>query len=174
MKDHRKVKSLVISAFPAMGKTHVTNEINQEHNNLFRKIRKGIIDIESEPYMWANKELRIRDLSYPHNYAQYVAKAASKYPIVLVSSEENVRKSLRDQNIFYVLVYPGKELKEEYIHRLIAMNKPLDIINFYTNNWDNIIDEMALDPRPKIVIHDKDLYIKKDLIRNINDRIQRM
>ena len=52
------------------------------------------------------------------------------------------RDALVDNDIRFLLVYPGRELKEEYIERYKNMGNPPEFISLVEKNWDAWIDEL--------------------------------
>jgi hypothetical protein len=60
----------------------------------------------------------------------------------LVSSHDVVRKALKDAGLKFILVYPDKDMKEEFIRRYKERGDSENFINFIESNWVKFIDEM--------------------------------
>jgi hypothetical protein len=114
--------TLVVSAFPGCGKTH-----------LFNTSDKVILDSDSSKFDKTN---------FPQNYIQHIEYNIGKCDIILVSSHLDVRKALSESLINYTLIYPEIELKKEYIDRYIKRGSPQSFIDLLNNNWENWINEM--------------------------------
>lgn len=99
--------------------------------------------------------------------------------IILVSSHEDVRQMLRDQGIDYILAYPQRELKEEYIRRYKARGNTEGFVNMMEEKWNDFIDSCDADPTDtKIVLGEGEFlgqdYLTGDLsglagMENMND-----
>lgn len=125
--------SVVISGFPAIGKTYLFNNSNLK-----------VTDSDSSKFSWIEKGVRHPD--FPSNYIRHIKECMGVYDIVLVSSHEEVRKALQEANIDYTLVYPNIGLKNEYIQRYKDRGNPESFINLIEANWDNWIEAMEEDP----------------------------
>jgi len=106
-------KTLVISGFPGIGKSH-----------FFRKNKdKVVLDSDSSKFSWIEKGIRHPD--FPNNYIKYIKEnlayinplGVGKADIILVSSHKNVRDALVENDIPFTLVYPSRDIKEEYLQR---------------------------------------------------------
>jgi nitrous oxidase accessory protein NosD len=53
-----------------------------------------------------------------------------------------VRKALLENNIRFVLIYPYKHCKDEWIERFKKRGNNEGFIKFISDNWDNFIDDM--------------------------------
>jgi hypothetical protein len=62
--------------------------------------------------------------------------------IIFVSSHEIVRKALKDNNINVIIVYPDKDMKEEWIRRFIQRGNDEKFIKFISDNWVKFIDDI--------------------------------
>ncbi len=62
--------------------------------------------------------------------------------MIFVSSHEVVRKALAKNNIKTLIVYPNKNLKDEWIRRFKERGNNEGFINFISSNWDKFIDDI--------------------------------
>ena len=121
--EHNSVETLVVSAFPGCGKSH-----------LFRnKGEKKILDSDSSTFDKSQ---------FPQNYIEHIKSNIGKVDIILVSSHKEVRDSLVSESINFTLVYPSKDIKDEYIQRYIDRGNDGKFVELLKQNWDNWIDEL--------------------------------
>ena len=114
----------VYSAFPGVGKTYY-----------FKTTDKNVLDSDSSTF---DKSL------FPDNYIEHIERNIQN-PIVdniLVSSHKDVRDALLKKGIPFVLVYPDRNIKEEYIQRYKDRGNNDAFVDLLDKNWDNWIDEM--------------------------------
>ncbi len=115
-------KTLVISAFPATGKTY-----------FFNNTKLNVLDSDSSNF---DKK------DFPNNYIEHIKKNINKVDIILVSSHKEVRDALVKNGIDFMLVYPKIELKDEYIQRYKQRGSNEGFIQLITDNWDVWITEL--------------------------------
>jgi len=58
-----------------------------------------------------------------------------------VSSHNIVRDELVKNDIPFVLIYPNRNIKEEYINRYKNRGSDNNFINLLKDNWDKFIDD---------------------------------
>lgn len=130
---------MIVSAFAGVGKTTLAQEYKDD-----------VIDLESGNFKWLNNENtesskgtnRVQNPRYPINYLEAIKSANSKYKVVLVSQHEILRKCLDAVKLDYVLIYPDKSLKDEYIERYRARGNNDGFINLVSNKWDSWIHNL--------------------------------
>lgn len=179
--------TLVLSCFPAVGKTYLFN--NQENKNLkildsdsseyswikrkrteeeLQKIRD---EWNSEMHLLSgdgyidrikNDVITDRNPDFPNNYIEHIKNNIGKTDIILVSSHEDVRKSMRENGINYTLVYPSYNMKNEWIGRCwIRENYKKQ--SFRTKllylKWDEWIQSCDSDSSKKILIYKPNQYL---------------
>ena len=79
-----------------------------------------------------------------------IKRANSQYKVVLISQHEVIRKCLDAVKLDYVLVYPDKNMKEEFIERYRKRGNNEGFIQLISREWDGWIE--ALD---KVQGHEK-------------------
>lgn len=120
---HNSAETLVVSAFPGCGKSH-----------LFRnKGEKKILDSDSSKF---NKS------EFPQNYIEHIKSNIGRVDIILVSSHKEVRDALVNEGISFTLVYPIKDIKDQYIQRYIDRGNDGKFVDLLKQNWDNWTDEL--------------------------------
>jgi hypothetical protein len=114
----------VYSAFPGVGKT-----------TYFNTTDKNVLDSDSSNF---DKE------HFPNNYIEHIERNIQDMKVdkILVSSHKDVRDALVEKGIPFVLVYPNKKLKDEYIQRYKDRGNNDAFVNLLDKNWNNWIDEM--------------------------------
>lgn len=151
----RNRRTLIISGFPAIGKSFLFN--NEKYKDL------SILDSDSSQYSWIKDEkgenTKERNQDFPNNYIQHIKDNIGYVDIILVSSHKVVRDALKENNINYVLVYPYKVGKEDFINRYISRGNDSNFINFIKDNWDNFIEEMDSENFPKKLRISSDKYL---------------
>lgn len=132
------MNTFVISAFPACGKSYC-------FNNISRKDIK-ILDSDSSQYSWIKDKngnnTTERNPDFPNNYIKHIKENIGKVDIIFVSSHEVVRNALLENNIRFILIYPYKHCKDEWIKRFKNRGNDEKFIKFISNNWDNFIEDM--------------------------------
>ena len=126
-------KPVVISAFPACGKTYAFNHYNRNNN---------ILDSDSSLFSRAGEG--VRNPSFPQNYIDHIkAKVESeKYDIIFVSSHKEVRDLMTENGIKFYTVYPESDLMDEWVERMKNRGNDDEFISFITNNWNNFMEEI--------------------------------
>ena len=142
------MNTLVLSCFPAVGKTWVYD--HQEELGL------KVIDSDSSSFSWIerkrteeelaeekrkweetphllsgdgyinkikNELIKDRNPEFPKNYIKHIKENIGKCDLILVSSHEDVRKALTEAGIYYCVVFPSYELYHEYIGRCYLREK---------------------------------------------------
>ena len=118
------MKTKVYSAFPGVGKT-----------TYFNTTENNVLDSDSSKF----------DKKYfPLNYIDHIERNIQdpKVDKILVSSHKDVRDVLLKKGIPYVLVYPNRDIKDEYIQRYRDRGNNDSFVDLLDKNWDNWMDEM--------------------------------
>jgi len=137
-------KTEVISAFPGTGKTYCVNNIKN----------RFYLDSDSSQFSWISSG--VRDPNFPQNYINHIRSNIGKCDAIFVSSHEIVRKSLRDNGIEYILIYPNKSLLDEYLKRYRNRGSQDSFISLLENNWDLWIDSCENDPTTNKIVLDRE------------------
>ena len=113
----------IISGFPGIGKTYFCN------------LHPQVTDSDSHAF----KEYS------PEVYAEHIRTLYLLHQPVLVSTHESVRERLKASDVPFLLVYPAKELKQDYIQRYMlrsGFNGGNDFAHRIKMNWDTWIDDL--------------------------------
>ena len=106
----------------------------------------------------------------PQNYINHIKEHMDEEDIIFVSSHKVVRDALKEEGIPYYLVYPRKDMKEEWMTRFKKRGNDENFIKFQDEHWDEFIEDMENDAYPtKIVLEDYLCYnaITITVINNI-------
>ncbi len=115
--------TMVVSAFPGCGKSH-----------LFRnKGDKKILDSDSSTFDKSQ---------FPQNYIEHIKSNIGLVDVILVSSHKEVRDALVEEGIEFTLVYPGRDIKDEYIQRYIDRGNDDNFVKLLKSNWDIWLSEL--------------------------------
>jgi hypothetical protein len=118
------MKTKVYSAFPGVGKT-----------TYFNTTDRNVLDSDSSKFDKKN---------FPANYIEHIERNIQdpKVDKILVSSHKDVRDALLKKGIPFVLVYPNRNIKDEYIQRYKDRGNNDAFVDLLEKNWDNWMDEM--------------------------------
>lgn len=146
------MSAMVISAFPGCGKStfYKNNSCYANENN-----KSKILDSDSSLFSWIYDEegnkTDQRDPSFPSNYINHIKDNLDKADIIFVSSHKVVRDELEKAGINYVLIYPHKSLKNEWLIRFKERGNDDKFIQFQDQHWNEFIDDMSKETFPTLV-----------------------
>lgn len=123
-------KQLVISGFPGTGKSYYVG-------------RGEGSDYMPQGFASDSDSSKFDKSNFPQNYIEHIKELIDKGTArIFISSHKEVRDALVKEGINFILVYPKKELKQEYIERYKQRGSPDSFINLISENWENWIDEL--------------------------------
>lgn len=129
-------RALVISAYPAMGKTYFTETINE-------KYKMRIIDSDSSFFKWnydhKGNKLDTVNPSWPNNYVDYIKSHLLTSDVIFVSSHEEVRKLLCLCDIDYYSFIPDYKYREKIFRRMKDRGSSEEFIKTRKDNFANDI-----------------------------------
>ena len=129
--------TVVISGFPGVGKSFATCGSDVR-----------ILDSDSSVFSWISPG--VRDPKFPENYMEHIRSNNGSVDVIFVSSHEVVRDALRENRIPYVLVYPRRDLKAEYIQRYRMRGSDEKFIEFISAHWDEFLDSIEKETYPRL------------------------
>ncbi len=138
------MKTVIISAFPACGKTYMTGTFSQYSS-------EGILDSDSSKYSWILDEdgnsTGVRNPDFPTNYIKHIKASMGKVAYILVSSHDEVRQALEDNGLTYVAVMPSPSLKAEWLGRCWLRGSPEGFLKLIESKWNEWTNPVLLQAR---------------------------
>lgn len=129
-------RALVISAYPAMGKTYFTETINE-------KYKMRILDSDSSFFKWnydnKGNKLDTVNPAWPFNYIEHIKSRLLSEDLIFVSSHEEVRKALCVSDIDYYTFVPDFDSQSEIFKRMRDRGNSEEFIKTRRNNFANDI-----------------------------------
>lgn len=74
-------------------------------------------------------------------YIECVLALKDKYDFVLITTHGDILHEMNKRNISYILVYPKRELMEEYRKRAIDRGSDKEFVDGFFSRWDTHIDD---------------------------------
>ena len=123
-------KPMLVAGFPGTGKSYYCYNGDWSHY----MPSKFATDSDSSKFNKAN---------FPQNYIEHINEKISQgYARIFISSHKEVREALVENGLEFTLVYPKKELKEEYLKRYKERGSPEGFIKLISDNWDLWLEEL--------------------------------
>lgn len=140
-----KMKTHIIAGFPGVGKSWLKDKLGEE-----------VSDSDSSKFP--------KD-EFPQNYIDHIKSLQGKKKIILVSTHKDVLNKLEEEGISYILAYPKRELKEEYLERYKERGSPPQFIELLDKKWDSFIDDLEQANPTKRIILNKGEFLKDKLTK---------
>lgn len=121
-------KKLIVSAFPALGKTYVTDTFIERGYN--------VQDSDSSGFS--------KHADFPKNYLEYIQNSDAN--LIFVSTHESVVNGIINDpklNENYHIVIPHFHMKDEIIDRMIRRGSPEALCEIVMNNYNDWIFELV-------------------------------
>jgi hypothetical protein len=148
----------IVSGFPGVGKSECT------------KANATFLDSDSSVYSWKRNDAgeiekdatgkNMRHPDFPSNYIEHIKDQIGKVPVIFVSSHKDVRDALVANDIPFTLVYPARDLADEYIKRYEGRGSPKGFVDLIRTNWDKFLDELDTQPGCKKITLAKGQFLK--------------
>lgn len=147
--------TIIISAFPACGKTWCVNNLKDKFD---------MSDSDSSNFSWVDNItengtlVRERNPEFPKNYIDHIKSLIGEKDFIFVSSHDVVRNALKENGLPYFLVYPDNTSDNKclWTQRMTGRGSPNSMISFVMENWDNFIEDMKIEFYPCHYILGKD------------------
>lgn len=153
MEIRRDNMKQILCGFPGIGKSYLL------------KCGFSCSDSDSSVFSWIEtRKGRKRNPSFPKNYINHIKDMRLMYDFVFTSTHKEVRGLLKDAGIMYTMVYPSRELKEDYITRYKNRGSSDDFIKLLNKKWDIFIDDCENDNYGNHIILGKNVYLSDILI----------
>lgn len=128
--------TIVISAFPACGKSYIVNHNTTEYM---------MLDSDSMKYSWIYEngvKTDRRNPDFIKDYIAHIKENIGKVDVIFVSSHSEVRKALRDNGILYFMVHPSLEMKETMLTRMRVRGNDDSFIKFQEEHFEQFINDI--------------------------------
>lgn len=129
--------TIVISAFPACGKSYTYKNFNGKPYTM--------LDSDSSLYSWIYEDGIKTDKRNPNfieDYMAHIKENIGKVDCIFVSSHKDVRQALRDNNIKYFMVYPSLDMKEEMLNRMKERGNDDKFIAFQREHFEEFVTDI--------------------------------
>lgn len=127
----------IISAFPACGKSYI-----YEH-----QVRLGlkVSDSDSSNFSWVETEVgKTRNPDFPSNYIKHIKSLIGEVDYIFISSHDEVKLALEEEELPYILVMPDPSLKSEWIGRCWLRGSPQSFIKVINDNWEDWVNPQKI------------------------------
>ena len=134
----------IISGFPGIGKSYIYNN------------QKDIVVYDSDSSKFDKSK-------FPQNYIAHIKNILRVDPTadyIFVSSHKEVRDSLVAEGLEFFLVYPGKNIKDEYLKRYANRGSDDKFVKLLSDNWDAWIDELSNFEGAKHIVLQEGQFLK--------------
>lgn len=131
-----ETKTILCAAFPGTGKTFICN------NSKLKAIEVEFWQYESQK-----------------QFIQDVKSQLGKVDIIFLSTEFEGLQLLHNEGLEFCLVYPQKNLRNEYLDRYIERDNPYDFIGTMMKYWDTTIEKLKEQKYCKHIILEKNQYL---------------
>ena len=131
------MKTIVISAFPACGKSYLYNNYNGKPFTM--------LDSDSSKFSWIYKDgvkTDERNPNFIEDYMKHIKENIGKVDVIFVSSHKEVRAALREYGIYYVQIYPEISMKDEMLRRMVERGNDEKFIKFQEENFEKFVNEI--------------------------------
>ena len=129
------MRTKIISAFPGTGKSYY-----------YGKYPNTTLDSDSSNFSWVKDEngnnTKERNPEFPQNYINHIKENIGKYKYIFVSSHKEVRDALLDNCLFFYLVYPSENRKDEFLERYRSRGNDEKFIKLISDNWEKWVREI--------------------------------
>lgn len=134
--------TIIISAFPACGKSYCFNHFNGQPF--------AMLDSDSSKYSWIYDEegnkTSERNPNFIDDYIAHIKSNIGKVDVIFVSSHKAVRDALTANGLRYFLVYPDINIKADVLQRMKDRGNDEAFIKFQDEHYREFIKEMKATP----------------------------
>ena len=156
--------TIVISAFPACGKTYAFENYQDTYS---------ILDSDSSLFSWIRDEngesTGERNPNFINDYILHIKNNLGKVDYIFVSSHKDIRSAMTDSSIEFYTIYPKKMLLNEWVGRMYRRGNDSKFIQNIIDGWDAFMAEIEHSNLygNKIYRLDRNEYINQVLLYHI-------
>ena len=99
-------------------------------------------------------------------YVECLLALSCKYDYVFITTHGVMLEKLNELGIDYYLVYPKRELKDEYRNRAIGRNSSDDFVEGFFSRWDEYISDCEKNTYAKKIV-----LLSGEYLSDVIDRI---
>ncbi|MEG0873589.1 MAG: serine hydrolase domain-containing protein [Clostridia bacterium] len=151
-------ETIIISGFPGIGKS----KLYKEQGNY----REKILELDSKAF--SRLKNGDKNKNFVHQYLKKIKSNIGKVDVIIISQGQEVRQALDESNISYILVYPDKSLKNEYIKRYIAQGRTEEFVKRVSRDFEDWVKEIENYSGVKFKLneneHLKDILLVKNIL----------
>ena len=151
------MRTIIVSGFPGVGKSYYCMQNPDK-----------ALDLDSSSFSWVTKldGTKERNPDFPQCYIDRIKEviAEKRYRFVFVSSHKAVRTALKDNNLYFALVYPYADCKDEMIERYLKRGSTQQFIDVVQSSWFDWIMEC----QHEIMCHKIELDVDRE---NLSDAL---
>ena len=164
------METLVVSAYPACGKTYFYEKykdkykiLDSDSSNFSWKERKRTeAELQEIKRQWNEEShlmsaegyinqikddlIKERDPNFPNNYIQHIKDNIGKVDTIFVSSHAVVRYAMQCAGIKYITVYPDEDCLNEWIGRMYRRGNDKSFIDLQIKMWDVFMGRINNEP----------------------------
>lgn len=138
-KEELKMKTKIVAGFPGTGKSLLFKEFGADK----------VADSDSSSFSWIIEDgERKRNPEFPDNYIKHIQSLMGKVNIICVSTHDVVRNALKENNMWYILVYPDRRCKDIYLQNYKTRGNAEAFVDLMDKNWDKFLDEVEAEELP--------------------------
>jgi hypothetical protein len=144
---------MIIAAYAGCGKTSFATMVGNAAIDLHCVSFKYYLD-ENNNRGEAGKADPDNEMrpDWPYNYVSAIKDVMDKYEYVLIPSDFRVLALMTAEGIPYILVYPHRDCREEYLERYIDRGNKDNFLSIFYENWDWFIDHLEADKYGKHIV----------------------
>jgi hypothetical protein len=144
---------MIIAAYAGCGKTTFATIIGDSAVDLHCVTYKYYLDEDTNKGEAgkANPDNEMHH-DWPNNYILAIKNVTFEYKYVLIPSDFRVLALLADEGIPYILIYPSRECRDEYLQRYIERGNTKNFISIFYDDWDWFIDRLETDKYGKHIV----------------------
>ena len=138
------MKTTVIAAFPGTGKSYFVASLSPGSK---------AIDLDTNEYTKGYDENGMPvDQEFPSNYFTAIKQAIGQTKYLFVGCQPEVINILQKEHISPILIYPERQLKDEYVRRFHERGSSHEFSNLVRDNWDKFLDYLEMRDGDRIVL----------------------
>lgn len=138
------MKTQIIAAFPGTGKSYFVANLGTTST---------AIDLDTNDYTQGyDKNGKVINNEFPDNYLHAIKQAIGQATYLFVGCQPEVLDMLRKEDMNIVLVYPERQLKDEYMNRFNERGSSHEFSNLIFNRWDQFINYLEAQNSQRLIL----------------------